>query len=430
MKNFFRFKELKTDYKTEINAGVTTFMTMAYIVFVNPYILSSTGMDFGAVMTATIISAGLTTILMGILTNYPFALASGMGLNAFFAYVIAPQYGWQTALGAVFFSGIIFAILALSGNIRKIDIAVPVGLKSAVAVAIGFFIAFIGLQSSNIIVISETTYVSLGNLGDKGPLITIFGVFITAILIVRKIKGAILFGIFIATLFSIIIGFQDLPGSISDIFGPPASLSPVLFKLDLYAVLRIPFFVVFSLVFVDLFNTMGTLLGTGASSGYLDDKGCLPKVNRAMFVDAVGTVCGSLLGTSTVTTYVESTTGISEGGKSGFTSVVTGTLFFLTLFIAPLAGLIPPEATAPALIIVGVFMVGSVAKIDFTDFTEAFPAFLVILTMPLAYSITDSIATGFIAYPVTKVAAGRSKEVKPLMYFLLVASLIHFAIPF
>ena len=429
MEKFFKLKENKTNIRTEIIAGITTFMTMAYIIFVNPDILSTTGMDKGAVMTATIVSAGLTTILMGLLTNYPFALASGMGLNAFFAFVVASQYGWQAALGAVFISGVIFTILAVTRAIEYVDAAVPTTLKRAVAAGIGLFIAYIGLQSGGIIVPSDATQVTLGKLTEPGPLLTLIGILIIALLMARKVRGAILIGILLTTVVSFFMGIKELPTGLGDIFGMPASLAPIAGQLDLRAALSIPFFVIFSFIFVDVFDTMGTLLGTGARAGFLDEKGRLPRVNRAMLADAIGTMGGALLGTSTVTTYVESTAGVSEGGRTGLTSIVTGLLFFLSLFLAPLAGLVPAQATAPALVIVGVLMVGGVMKIDFDDFTEALPAFLTIIFMPLAYSIADGIAFGFIAYPVVKLVAGKWKEVHWLVYLLAVVALVHFFYP-
>jgi AGZA family xanthine/uracil permease-like MFS transporter len=415
--------------RTEVIAGITTFMTMAYIIFVNPDILSATGMDKGAVMTATIIAAGLTTILMGLLTNYPFALASGMGLNAFFAFVVAEQYGWQAALGAVFISGVIFLILSVTRAIGYIDAALPTTLKRAVAAGIGLFIAYIGLQNGGIIVSDPATQVTLGQLTEPGPLLTLIGILIIAVLMARGVRGAILIGILLTTVVSFFMGIKALPTGIGDIFGMPVSLAPVALQLDLKAALSIPFFVIFSFLFVDIFDTMGTLQGTGARAGFLDEKGRLPRVNRAMFVDAIGTIGGSLLGTSTVTTYVESTAGVSEGGRTGLTAVVTGLLFFLSLFVAPLLDLIPSQATAPALVIVGVLMIGAVKEIDFNDFTEALPAFLTIIFMPLAYSIADGIAFGFIAYPVVKLVSGRAKEVHWLVYLLAVVALIHFFYP-
>ncbi len=429
MKKFFKLKENNTNIRTEIIAGITTFMTMAYIIFVNPDILSTTGMDKGAVMTATIIAAGLTTILMGLLTNYPFALASGMGLNAFFAFNVASEYGWQAALGAVFISGIVFTILALTRAIEYVDAAVPTTLKRAVAAGIGLFIAYIGLQSGGIIVPNESTQVSLGDLTQPGPLLTLIGILIISVLMARRVRGAILIGILLTTVVSFFMGIKELPTGLGDIFGMPAPLAPIALKLDLKAVFSIPLFMIFSFLFVDVFDTMGTLLGTGARAGFLDEKGRLPRVNRAMLADAVGTMGGALLGTSTVTTYVESTAGVSEGGRTGLTSVVTGLFFFLSLFLAPLAGLIPSEAPAPALGIGGGRMVGGVMKIDFDDFTEALPAFLTIIFMPLAYSIADGIAFGFIAYPVVKLVAGKWKEVHWLVYLLAVVALIHFFYP-
>ncbi len=429
MERLFRLKEKGTNIKTEIMAGVTTFMTMAYIVFVNPSILSMAGMDFGAVMTATIIAAGVTTIFMGLFTNYPFALASGMGLNAFFAFVVAAQYGWQAALGAVLISGIVFFILAISGAVVHIDAAVPGSLKSAVAAGIGLFIAFIGLQNAGIIVGYEATQVTLGDLTAPGTLLSLIGLLIIAVLMARKVKGAILIGILLTAAISFVMGIQPWPTGFGDIFGAPASMAPTFMQLDLRAALAIPFFVIFSFVFVDVFDTMGTLLGTGERAGYLDKQGRLPKVDKAMMVDAVGTAGGAILGTSTVTTYIESTAGISEGGRTGLTSVVTGILFFFMLFLAPLAGLVPAEATAPALIVIGVMMMASVMKINFEDFTEALPAFLTIIFMPLAYSIADGIAFGFLAFPIVKLVAGKRKEIHWLLYILAVVALVHFFWP-
>jgi len=432
MLKFFKLNEHNTNLRTEIIAGVTTFMTMAYIIFVNPEILGDAGMPEGAVMTATILTAGFTTIIMALLTNYPFAMASGMGLNAFFAYTVAAQYDWQTALGAVFLSGIVFGVLALTGLIHFIDAAVPATLKRAVAAGIGLFIAFIGLNNGEIINFynGDNGGIELAeNLTASAPLLTLIGLLITALLMARRIKGAILLGILLTTIVGFFMGVRDFPTGWDDIFGMPASLGPIALQLDFAAILTIPFFVIFSFIFVDVFDTMGTLLGTGARAGFLDDKGRLPKVNRAMLADAIGTTGGALLGTSTVTTYVESTAGISVGGRTGLTSIVTGILFLLTLFLAPMAGLVPSSATAPALIIVGVLMVGAVAKIDFEDFTEAFPAFLTIIFMPFAYSIADGIAFGFIAYPVVKLVAGKTREVHWLVYLLAVISLIHFFYP-
>jgi AGZA family xanthine/uracil permease-like MFS transporter len=324
---------------------------------------------------------------------------------------------------------VIFTILAVTRAIEYVDAAVPTTLKRAVAAGIGLFIAYIGLQSGGIIVPSDATQVTLGKLTEPGPLLTLIGILIIAVLMARKVRGAILIGILLTTVVSFFMGIKELPTGLGDIFGMPASLAPIAGQLDLRAALSIPFFVIFSFLFVDVFDTMGTLLGTGARAGFLDEKGRLPRVNRAMLADAIGTMGGALLGTSTVTTYVESTAGVSEGGRTGLTSIVTGLLFFLSLFLAPLAGLVPAQATAPALVIVGVLMVGGVMKIDFDDFTEALPAFLTIIFMPLAYSIADGIAFGFIAYPVVKLVAGKWKEVHWLVYLLAVVALVHFFYP-
>lgn len=445
MEKFFKLKEHNTNVRTEIIAGITTFMTMAYIIFVNPFLLQQGGINqagalfddalafnamndpyVAALVTATILAAGLTTILMGLVTNYPFALASGMGLNAFFAFVVAPQHGWQAALGAVLISGIVFFILAIFGVIDQIDKAVPTSLKRAVAAGIGLFIALIGLKNAGIVVASPATLVQLGDLTAAGPALAAIGLIITALLMAFKVKGAILLGILLTTIIGMFTGVTNTPAGAADIMGMPASLAPIAFQLNFTGALQLGFMVIFALVFVDLFDTMGTLMGTGARAGFLDKEGRLPKVKHAMIVDAIGTAGGAMLGTSTVTTYVESTAGISEGGRTGLTAVVTGVLFLLALFFTPLAGIVPAQATAPALVIVGVLMIGAVTGIDFDDFTEAFPAFVTIAFMPFAFSIADGIAAGFLAYPLVKVAAGRAKEVHWFVYILAVISLIHF----
>jgi AGZA family xanthine/uracil permease-like MFS transporter len=426
MEEFFRLKEKGTDVKTELMAGLTTFMTMAYILFVNPDILSATGMPFGAIMTATAVSAGITTILMGLATNYPFALASGMGLNAMFAFAVAPIAGWQAALGVVFISGILFFILSVFGVIDHIDAAIPASLKRATAAGIGLFIAFIGLQNAGIIVSDEATIVALGNLREPKTLLAIIGLLIMAILMAKKVRGSILLGILLTTVVSFFMGIQSVPTSLSDIFGAPASLAPIAFQIDFAGALKLGFMTVFAFAFVDIFDTLGTLMGTGARAGFLDQEGRLPKIKEAMVVDAVGTILGAVVGTSTVTTYVESTAGVSEGGRSGLTAVTVGVLFLASLFISPLAGLVPSGATAPALIIVGVMMMGAVTAIDFTDFTEALPSFLTMLFMPMAYSIAHGIAAGFLSYPIVKLVAGRKNEVHWFTYILALISLVHF----
>ncbi|NLM52914.1 MAG: NCS2 family permease [Firmicutes bacterium] len=423
MEKFFKLKENNTNVRTEIVAGITTFMTMAYIIFVNPDILGTTGMDKPAVATATILSAAITTILMGLVTNYPFALASGMGLNAYFAFTVAPQYGWQAALGAVLISGIVFFLLSIFGIVEEIDKALPTSLKRAVAAGIGLFIALIGLTNVGIIVGDPATTVALGNIKETTPALALIGLLIMAVLMALKVKGAILIGILITTIIGMFVGVTQVPQSIGEIVGPPASLSPIFLKLDFPGAIRLGFMVIFSLLFVDMFDTLGTLMGTSARAGFLDKDGRLPRIKGAMTVDAIGTMLGALLGTSTVTTYVESSAGVSEGGRTGLTAVTTGVLFLLALFFTPLATLVPSAATAPALVIVGVLMLGAVMDIDFNDFTEAFPAFMTIIAMPLTYSIAHGIAAGFITYPIVKLASGRAKEVHWFAYVLFVVSL-------
>lgn len=464
----FKLKEHGTKVRTEIVAGITTFMTMAYIIFVNPDILSAaidTPNAFTAIMTATILSAAVTTILMGLVTNYPFALASGMGLNAFFAFSVVLDLGasWQAALGAVVISGTVFLILAITGAIDWIDAAVPASLKKAVAAGIGLFIALIGFSNAGIIVQGQGTIVSLGDIASPPVFLAVLGLIITAILMAARVRGAILLGILITTVLGwffpsaaayaagapfigwfwgvgpeayglaedVAVTVTRIPTGLQsfislDIASNFKALGEIAFKFDLAAALKLGFITIFSLVFVDLFDTMGTVLGTGARAGFLDEKGRLPKIKQIMMVDAVGTVFGGLLGTSTVTTYVESTAGVSEGGRTGLTAVVVGILLLLALFFTPLAGMVPSAATAPALIIVGVLMMGAVTGINFEDFTEAFPAFLTIVFMPFAYSIASGIAAGFISYPIVKLVSGKGKEVHWLVYILALASLLHF----
>jgi len=424
LERLFKLKENGTNVRTEVIAGVTTFMTMAYIMFVNPSILSAAGMPFGPVMTATVLSAGLTTILAGFLANYPYALASGMGLNAFFAFTVAAKAGWQAALGVVFLEGIIFLILSLTGAINTIDAAIPKSLKRAVGVGIGLFIAFIGFNNAKIVLSSPATLVTRGNFIDRGTGLALIGLIIIGLLMALRVRGSILIGILVTTLIGIPMGVTKITGSI---IGKPESLAPILFKMDLRGALSLGFMTIFSFWFVDVFDTVGTLMGTASRANMLDEKGQLPRIKQAMTADAIGTCLGAVLGTSTVTTYVESSAGIAEGGRTGFTAVVVGLLFIASLIFAPLAGMIPSQATAPALIIVGVLMMLPVKDIDWSDFTEAFPAFLTITFMPFAFSISDGISAGFISYAIVKAVSGRAKEVHWLVYVLAVLSLIHLA---
>jgi len=422
LERMFKLKENGTDVKTEVIAGLTTFMTMAYIIFVNPDILSAAGMPFGAVMTATVLSAGITTILAGLIANYPYALASGMGLNAFFAFVVSAQAGWQAALGVVFLSGVVFLILALTGAINVIDASIPQTIKRAVGVGIGLFIAFIGVKNAGIITSDAATILTRGDFSARGPALALIGLMITAILMARNVKGAILIGIFITTLIGIPMGVTHIEGSI---IGRPESIAPIFCKMDIKGALDLGFMTIFSFWFVDVFDTVGTLMGTASRANMLDEKGQLPRIREMMTVDAIGTCLGALLGTSTVTTYVESSAGIAEGGRTGLTAIVVGVLFLVSLIFAPLAGMIPTEATAPALIIVGVLMMLPVRDIDWSDFSEAFPAFMTIAMMPFTFSISDGISAGFISYVVVKVFTGRAKEVHWLVYVLALISVVH-----
>ncbi|MGB9866431.1 MAG: NCS2 family permease [Bacillota bacterium] len=423
LEKLFKLSQNGTDVKTEVIAGVTTFMTMAYIIFVNPSILSKAGMDFGAVMTATVLSAAFTTLLNGLFANIPFALASGMGLNAFFAFVVAKQVGWQAALGCVFIEGIAFLVLALTGVLSAADAAVPASLKRAVSVGIGLFIALIGMRSAGLVVGHPETLITMGDFAKPGPALSLIGLVITAALMALRVRGAILLGILITTVIGIPMGVTKVAGSI---VGKPASLAPVFMKMDIAGALSAGLMTIFAFGFVDIFDTMGTLVGTAARAGLLDEKGRYPKTKPAMIVDAIGTILGAVLGTSTVTTYVESSAGIAEGGRTGLTSVVVALLFLLSLVFSPLAGMIPAEATAPALVIVGVLMMGAVVKINFEDFTEAFPAFMTIAVMPFTGSIASGIAAGFVTYPLVKLFAGRAREVHWAVWVLGVLSFLHF----
>lgn len=425
LEKFFKLKENNTDVKTEIIAGITTFMTMAYIIFVNPAILSKTGMDFGAVMMATVLASGFTTILMGLLVNYPFALAPGMGLNAYFTYTVVMQMGypWQTALGAVFISGVIFLALTFA-RIRQIIVyAIPENIKIATAGGIGLFITLIGMEESKIIIDNPATLVSLGDIMSPVPLMTLLGVIIIGALMARKVKGSILIGMLIIWVIGLIFGLSTFKG----IVGTPPDISPVFLQLDIRGALDIGIFgIIFAFLFVDLFDTTGTLVGIAKQGGFIKEDNEFPRVNRALTVDSIGTVAGSMLGTSTVTTYIESASGIAAGGKTGLTAVVTGILFLLSMFISPLAESIPVFATAPALIIVGVLMLKSVTTIDWNDFTESLPAFIVIVSMPFTYSIATGISLGFIFYPIIKLLAGRHKEVSIPVWILAILFILRF----
>lgn len=425
LEKLFKLKENNTDVKTEILAGITTFMTMAYIIIVNPDILSATGMDKGAILAATVISAGLSSIFMGLYANYPFALASGMGLNAFFAYTVAPAVGWQGALAVVMTSGVIFFLLTVT-NIREAIVnGIPQSLKMAVTTGIGFFIAFLGFQNAGLIAYDggANAFV-LGKLSEPSTLLAIFGLVFTSVLVVRKMKGALLWGIIGTTVVGMATGVVALPTGISSFVAAPPSLAPTAGKFvdgfkSMWAAVGFGFIpLAFSFGFVDLFDSIGTFVGVASKANMLDENGKLPRANKALMADAIGTMGGAALGTSTVTTFVESAAGVAEGGRTGLTAVVTGILFIAALFLSPLAFMIPGAATAPILIIVGVFMMEPVTKINFGDYLEAIPAFLTIAMMPFAFSIAEGIVWGMLAYTGLRVFSGRHKEVSLTMYVL------------
>ena len=450
LEKVFKLSENKTDAKTEILAGITTFMTMAYILAVNPSILSATGMDSGAVFTATALAAFIGTLLMAIFANYPFALAPGMGLNAYFAYtvVLGMGYSWEYALTAVFAEGIIFILLSATNVREAIFNAIPQNLKAAVSVGIGLFIAFIGLQNAKI-VIGGSTLLQLfsvdkynevngvsASFNDVGVtvLLAIIGIIVTGILVVKNIKGNILWGILITWLLGIIcqftglyvpnadLGFYSLLPNFSNGLSIP-SLSPIFCKLDFSGIFSLNFIVIlFAFLFVDLFDTIGTLIGVSAKADMLDENGKLPRIKGALMADAVATTVGAVIGTSTTTTFVESASGVSEGGRTGLTSVTTAILFGLSLFLSPIFLAIPSFATAPALVIVGLYMLTNVTNIDFNDMSEAIPCYVCIIAMPFFYSISEGISMGVITYVALNLITGKAKEKKVsiLMYVLAV----------
>ncbi|MBK6798201.1 MAG: NCS2 family permease [Acidobacteria bacterium] len=425
LERLFKLSENKTTIRTEVAAGVTTFLTMAYIIFVNPAILSEAGVPFSGALFATCIASAIGSLMMGLIANYPFALAPGMGLNAYFTYSVVKGmgYDWQVAMGAVFISGVVFLILTLARIRAMIVDAIPMTMKTAVAVGIGLFIAFIGLKNAGVIVSSPATFVTLGHIMTKPVLLSLGGLLVTAALLARGYRSAIITGIILVTLFSILLKVSSPP---TGLFQMPDVRSTFL-QLDIKGALRLGVFdVIFVFLFVDLFDTIGSLMGLGRQAGYLDAEGRMPRVNRALFADAIATIAGSLLGTSTVVTYIESSTGVSEGGRTGLTAVVVGMLFLMAVFFSPIAGAIPPIATAPALIIVGALMIGAVADIKWNDITEAIPAFLTIIAMPLTFSIANGLAIGFIFYPILKIMTGRSREVRPLVYVLAVLFILRY----
>lgn len=434
LERFFKLSEHHTDPKTEAIAGLTTFMTMAYILAVNPAILSTTGMDSGAVVTATALASIIATLTMGLYANFPFALAPGMGLNAFFAYTVvqAMGYSWQFALTAVFLEGIIFMVLTLFNVREAIFNSIPVNLKHAVSVGIGLFIAFIGLVNAGIIESGkfhvgngrlEGLIVQLGDVTAPAPVVALLGILFTGFLLARNVKGALLLGIVFATILGGFLGLTHLPAD-GNLVSLPPSLAPTFLQFDFSQIFTADMMLVlFTFLFVDMFDTVGTLAGVAAKTGMMDEEGKFPGVNRALFADALGTTVGAMLGTSTVTTYIESTSGIAEGGRTGLTAVFTAGFFLIALFFAPLIQLVPPAATAPALVLVGLFMMSAGWKIDWEDYTEAVPAFMTIIMMPLTYSISEGIIFGMLSFVGLKLLSGRFRDISPLAAVLALAFL-------
>lgn len=430
LNKFFKLEERGTAVSKEFVGGLTTFLSMAYIVFVNPSILSATGMDQGAVFTATILSAAIGTVIMGLYANFPVALAPGMGINAFFAYtvVLVMGYSWQQALAGIFISGILFMLLSLTGLREIIINSIPTSLKHAVGTGVGFFIAFLGLQNAGIIINNETTLVGVGDFTDFNVLIALVGLIVTLILLVKKVPAAIFIGMLVTAILGIFLGVVELPTqvfapipSMNQTFGALFDALPTIFNKDMIVV-------IFSFLFIDFFDTAGTLMAVGFRAGFVTKEGKLLNSSKALLADSTATVIGSILGTSSTTSYVESLAGVGAGARTGLASVFTSICFIFMLFCSGLLSVVTPSVTAPALITVGVLMASSLSNIEWGKIEIAIPAFLTIIMMLLGYSISEGIASGFVLYPIMMLAAGRRKEVNPVMWLLTVIFLIHFII--
>lgn len=410
--NYFEISKNNTNVKTEMIAGLTTFMTMAYILVVNPSILSATGMDSGAVFTATALSAIVATLVMGIYAKLPFAQAPGMGINAFFAYtiVLGMGYSYQFALTAVLIEGLIFILLTIFNVREAIVDSIPKNIKTAISVGIGLFIALVGLQGAGVIIHPEdnSTIVALGDITHGSGLLAIIGILITGVLLVLKVKGALFVGMIITAIIGIPMGITPIPSSIVSM---PPSLNSIFLQFEFHNIFSIDMFIVlFTLLFMDMFDTIGTLVGVSTKAKMLDENGKVPNIKKALFADAIGTTFGACVGTSTVSTYVESAAGVAEGGRTGLTAVSTAAMFVLALFFSPIFGSISSAVTCSALVLVGLFMIEPIKEIDLKDYTEAIPAFLTIIMMPLSYNIADGIVFGVISYIILKLLSGRRKE--------------------
>ncbi len=421
--SFFQLKENNTSIRTEVIAGITTFLTMAYIIFVNPSILSAAGMDQNALVAVTCIVSAAATILVGIFARAPIAMAPGMGLNAFFAYtlVIGDKLSWQTALGVVFLSGLFFLILTFLGLRRRLVEAIPVSLVSAMAVGIGLFITFIGLQNLGLVVNNDATLVSAGKITGT-VLIGLAGLAIMVFLEAKKIKGSLLIGIIFATLLAALFGQIQRPEKFISL---NLNITPVALKLDILSALKFSLFgSIFTLMFIDMFDSIGTLVACCHQAKMVDKKGQIKGLDRLLAIDAIATMLGAVFGTSTTTSYIESATGIEQGGRTGLTSIVTGIAFLLALPFVPLVGIVPTYATAPALIMVGLFMMKEIKNIDFFNLEEAFPAFIIMVMIALSYSISTGLAFGFVSYVLIKIILLKAREIKPAMWIIAALSLL------
>ncbi|MCE1155910.1 MAG: NCS2 family permease [Bacteroidales bacterium] len=425
LEKFFKLKENGTNVRTEVIAGITTFLTMAYILAVNPSILSAAGMDQNALFTTTAIAAIIGTLVMALWAKLPFALAPGMGLNAFFAFsvVLGMGHSWQFALTAVLIEGIIFIFLTVFNVREAIVDAIPKSIRTAISSGIGLFIAFIGLQNAGIVVNNDATLVGLGEITSGNALLGLIGLVITAVLVVKKVKGDLLIGILVTTLIGIPLGITQMKGFIS----VPPSIEPIFFQFEWKEIFTFDMMiVVFTFLFVDIFDTLGTLVGVSTKAGMLDKNGKIPNAKKAFMADAIGTTAGAMLGTSTVTTYVESAAGVSEGGRTGLTALVTAIAFGAALFLSPVFLAIPGAATAPALILVGLYMLSPIRELDFNDFSETIPAFITIVAMPLTYSIAEGITLGVLSFVFINLLAGNFRKLSIGMYILAVLFILKY----
>ena len=429
LEKLFNLKQNRTNVRTEIVAGIITFLTMSYILVVNPNTLGATGMDKSALFTATALASILGTLFMAFIPNLPVAQAPGMGLNSFFAFsvVIGLGYSWQMALTAVFIEGIVFIILTFF-NVRELIVkSIPRTIKEAIPVGIGLFIAFIGLQNAGLIVKNENTMLSLGDMSNPHVWVASLGLIVTGVLYYRKVPGSILIGIITSTIFAVILGLVEMPTE--GIISLPPDISPVFMKFEWGNIFTLDMLiVVFTFLFVNLFDTIGTLLGVASKAGFIDKDGNFPQIKKALFADALGTTFGSMLGTSTVTSYVESVSGVAAGGRTGLTSVSTALMFTLSLFLAPLFLMVPPSATAPALILVGLFMITSIVNINFANITESLPAFLTIIMMPFAFSIAQGIVFGMLSYVFLKALTGKFRHISVTMWVIFLLFIVKLAL--